>query len=153
LQGTGGAIDTTGATITAGQITGAGNLQKKGSGTLVLTNDNSYTGNTTISEGKIQIKSEKGLGNADTGSLVLDGGSLQVLEVRKADGTLELIELGKDAVITSNNGTIDNVANDVSLSGTVSGAGQLVKSGAGKFVLANDKKHFLRVVYASKKVL
>ena len=142
LQNTGGAIDTTGATITTGIISGSGSLQKKGSGTLVLTKDNSYTGNTTISEGKVQIKSQKGLGDANTGSLILDGGSLQVLEVRESDGTLKLIELGKEAIITSNNGTIDNVANDVSLSGTVSGAGQLVKSGVGKFVLANDKNTF-----------
>jgi fibronectin-binding autotransporter adhesin len=61
LNGNGGVIDTTGATITAGVITGAGSIQKKGSGTLVLTT-NDYKGNTTISEGKVQISSSAGFG-------------------------------------------------------------------------------------------
>jgi hypothetical protein len=39
LNGNGGVIDTTGATITTGKITGAGSIQKKGSGTLVLTSN------------------------------------------------------------------------------------------------------------------
>jgi fibronectin-binding autotransporter adhesin len=62
LTGNGGAIDTTGATITAGVISGDGNIQKKGSGTLVLNASNTHKGNTTISEGKVQISSSAGFG-------------------------------------------------------------------------------------------
>ncbi|HNH43821.1 MAG TPA: autotransporter-associated beta strand repeat-containing protein, partial [Agitococcus sp.] len=135
LKGTGGTIDTTGATITTGEITGSGGLKKQGSGTLVLTglNNQKFTGDTTISEGKVQIDSAQGLGT--TGQLVLDGGSLQVV------GNTE-VTLDKKAVITSNNGTVDNVSSNVTLSGVVSGAGQLVKSGAGKFSLTNEKNSF-----------
>ncbi|MCP5176363.1 MAG: autotransporter-associated beta strand repeat-containing protein [Moraxellaceae bacterium] len=135
LQGAGGTIDTTGATIKTGALSGSGALTKQGSGTLVLTdlNNQAFTGNTTISQGKIQINSTQGLGVG--GQLTLDGGSLQV--VGNADVTLD-----KNAVITSSNGTIDNVSNNVTLSGVVSGAGQLVKSGAGKFSLTNEKNNF-----------
>ncbi|MBK6757305.1 MAG: autotransporter-associated beta strand repeat-containing protein, partial [Moraxellaceae bacterium] len=131
LSGEGGSLDTTGATITAAFITGDGDLQKKGSGTLVLTGVNTYTGDTTVSEGKVQISSEAGLGDANSGKLVLNGGSLQVV----GGGT---VNLGKDAVITSSNGTIDTTGQNVTLSGTVSGAGQLVKAGSGKFTLTGD---------------
>ncbi|HNA21725.1 MAG TPA: autotransporter-associated beta strand repeat-containing protein, partial [Agitococcus sp.] len=63
LQGTGGTLDTTGATIRTAKITGDGSLQKQGSGTLVLTGSaNDYKGDTTISEGKVQIDSAQGLG-------------------------------------------------------------------------------------------
>ncbi|MCB1659423.1 MAG: autotransporter-associated beta strand repeat-containing protein, partial [Pseudomonadales bacterium] len=135
LQGTGGTIDTTGATIRTGVITGSGGLTKQGSGTLVLTdlNNQGFTGDTTISQGKVQINSAQGLGA--NGQLVLDGGSLQVV------GSQD-VALNKNAVITSNNGTIDNVTNNVTLSGTVSGDGQLVKSGAGTLSLSNEKNTF-----------
>ncbi|MFO1373188.1 MAG: autotransporter-associated beta strand repeat-containing protein [Agitococcus sp.] len=136
LQGTGGTLDTTGATIRTAKITGDGSLQKQGSGTLVLTGlANDYKGDTTISGGKVQINSAQGLGDANTGTLVLDGGSLQVV------GNTE-VTLNKNAVITSNNGTVDNVSSNVTLSGVVSGAGQLVKSGAGKFSLTNENNNF-----------
>ncbi|MBL0231190.1 MAG: autotransporter-associated beta strand repeat-containing protein, partial [Moraxellaceae bacterium] len=135
LTGNGGAIDTTGATITAGVISGDGNIQKKGSGTLVLNASNTHKGNTTISEGKVQISSAAGLGAGTNGKLVLDGGSLQVVSGAA-------IDLAKDAVITSNNGTVDTTDNNVTLLGAVSGAGQLIKSGSGTFKLANEANTF-----------
>jgi fibronectin-binding autotransporter adhesin len=141
LQGTGGAIDTTGATITTGVVSGSGSLQKKGSGTLVLTNLNNqgFTGDTTISEGKVQINSSAGLGAGTNSKLVLDGGSLQV--VSGGTGAID-IDLAKDTVITSNNGTVDTSDNNVKLLGAVSGVGQLVKSGSGTFNLANEGNTF-----------
>ena len=51
-----GNIDTNGYTFTiTGPITGSGNLSKTDSGTLILTNSNSYSGNTTISQGVLQL--------------------------------------------------------------------------------------------------
>jgi fibronectin-binding autotransporter adhesin len=67
--------------------------------------------------------------------LVLDGGSLQVVSGAA-------IDLAKDAVITSNNGTVDTTDNNVTLLGAVSGAGQLIKSGSGTFKLANEANTF-----------
>jgi fibronectin-binding autotransporter adhesin len=128
LQEAGGAIDTTGTTTSiTGDVTGSGDLRKKGSGTLILTRDNSYTGKTIISEGKLQITNSGALGTA--GSLVLDGGVLQ---------SAANLNLQNSAVqITDSNGTIDS-AKEIIIGGKVSGDGQLIKSGAGTLKLTAD---------------
>ena len=63
-----------------GIITGSAALTKTGSGTLSLSGANTYTGITTISEGKIGISADNNLGqgpgSATAGFLVLNGGSL-----------------------------------------------------------------------------
>jgi autotransporter-associated beta strand protein len=114
--------------VNIGIITGASTaeLKKKGSGTLVLNGtNNTYEGDTTISEGKVQIKDEKSLG-ANAAKLILDGGVLQVTAATN---------LVKDTTITTNNGTIDTTSQNVVLEGKVSGVGQLIKSGAGTLTL------------------
>ena len=68
LGSLGGTIDTNGNDSTFGQvISGSGTLTKAGTGTLTLTGANSYSGDTTISAGTLQI------GNGGiTGSLIGD---------------------------------------------------------------------------------
>ena len=127
LTGTGGAIHTIGSAVTVANITGASTaeLKKKGSGTLVLNGTNTYAGDTTISDGKVQIKDEKSLG-VNAAKLILDGGVLQVTAATN---------LVKDTTITTNNGTIDTTSQNVVLEGKISGVGQLIKSGAGTLTL------------------
>jgi len=71
LTGTGGVITTTAATTISGQITGSGQLWKNGSGTLTLTGNNIYTGNTNVSEGKLVLN-----GNVTSSVLVYKNASL-----------------------------------------------------------------------------
>ena len=55
-SGSGPVFDTQANTLTlAGALSGSGGFQKLGSGTLVLTASNSYSGATTISAGTLQI--------------------------------------------------------------------------------------------------
>ena len=63
---------------------------------------------------------------------MLDGGVLQVA------GTGAAITLDKAAKINSTNGTIDTTDRDVSLNRSVSGVGQLIKSGSGKLIMTGD---------------
>ena len=108
LTGTGGAIDTTGSTVTVAGIVGpstASGLEKLGNGTLVIAGDNSYKGDTTISNGKVQITTAKALG-ADGSALILNGGVLQV-------AASSLVELVKDTTIESTNGTIDTTSQNL----------------------------------------
>jgi autotransporter-associated beta strand protein len=70
LTGTGGVITTTAATTISGQITGSGQLWKNGSGTLTLTGNNIYTGNSNISEGKLVLN-----GNVTSSVLVYKNAS------------------------------------------------------------------------------
>jgi autotransporter-associated beta strand protein len=57
----GGSVTTQGGTFT-GQITGNGGLTKTGTGTLVLNSANSYTGNTVIDAGTVEIAVGDALG-------------------------------------------------------------------------------------------
>ncbi len=68
------ALDPNVSATFGGVISGSGNLEKLGSGTSILTGENSYTGGTTISAGTLQIGS-----GGTTGSIVgdaTDGGTL-----------------------------------------------------------------------------
>lgn len=109
--GTGGGVIYTGwnKTMTVnGVITGSGGLTKADAGTLTLTAANTYSGNTTINTGTMEIG----------GSGTLGGGAYA--------GT---INSGTLAVSTSANQT---------LSGMVGGTGALVKSGAGTLTLSKN---------------
>ena len=67
LAGSNGVFDTQGYTLTlAAPLSGPGGLQKLGSGTLVLTASNSYTGTTLVSAGTLDVNG------------MLSGGSVQV---------------------------------------------------------------------------
>jgi fibronectin-binding autotransporter adhesin len=58
----------------AGGISGSGTLEQRGSGTLILTGASTYSGNTTIHQGTLQIGAG-GTGGSITGDIV-DNGSL-----------------------------------------------------------------------------
>ena len=132
LNGKGGTLDVSAksssdqngpiVTSVTGVMTGTGNFTKTGNGTLQLTADNTYTGSTTISGGNLQITKDTALGT--TGSLILDGGTLQTT------GTASTITLARGVAITSA-GTIDTTTQTNILSGVVSGQGQLIKTGSG----------------------
>jgi len=78
------------------EITGNGSLTKRGSGTLVLSHDNSYTGGTVLEEGTLIANTHNAL---SSGSVTLEGGLLgfgntQILEIgnytQNRDATLAL---------------------------------------------------------------
>ncbi|MGX1789342.1 autotransporter domain-containing protein [Bosea sp. NPDC055332] len=111
-------------------INGNGSVIKTGAGTLTLTGTNTYTGGTTIAEGKLSISAEANLGNV-AAALTLDGGVLQVT------GTT-LTSLSRGIVLGSNGGGFEIVeaGNSFTVTQSLSGSGALSKSGAGTLVLA-----------------
>ena len=93
-------------------ITSAGGLDKSGAGTLLLSGVNTYTGNTTISAGTLEIG---GAGQLGSGTYA---------------GTI------------SNSGTLDyNSSADQTLSGIISGTGDLEVNGAGTLTLSADNTY------------
>ncbi|GGE87017.1 hypothetical protein GCM10011317_50150 [Niveispirillum cyanobacteriorum] len=106
----------------SGAITGSGGLAKTGSGTLVLSagsGSNTYSGGTTVSDGKLSISNASHLGS---GTLTMSGGTLRVT----AGMT------GTNAIVLASNSTIEVGASTYATwSGVVSGSGSLVKTGTG----------------------
>jgi len=82
-------------------ISGNGSLTKLGGGVLTLSGNNSYFGNTTISEGTLRLGSATAHGN---GNIVLDGGTL---DVGNLAFSLARLGGGNGTVATSGSGSLD----------------------------------------------
>ncbi|MBL8024197.1 MAG: autotransporter domain-containing protein [Elusimicrobia bacterium] len=80
--------------VYAGNLSGSGTLEKRGSGTVTLTGTNSFTGGTSLTEGGLAIGSNVALG---TGAFTLNGGTL------KTDGVNRTIEVLGDYTQTGGN--------------------------------------------------
>lgn len=112
----------------SGRITEDGGFVKRGSHTLVLTGNNTYTGSTTIREGTLSITSNSQLGD---GNLIFTEGTLQVA------GNISNTRFTN--INASGTATIDIAANRVFTQAAEMGGSQstlLVKRGAGTFIAA-----------------
>ncbi len=106
--------------IVAGGISGDGGLVKTGSATLTLTGGNSYLGETWLNEGTVEIAARNNIG---TGKIVFNGGQFRNLGV---DVTLDnnvQLEIGKNGIVEGAAGS------NLTLAGTITGCGMLVKNG------------------------
>ena len=110
-----------------GNISGSGSLIKVGSGRLTL-NTNSYTGDTTLTDGILRTRTANSLG---TGKIIFQGGTLQYIGHNSdVSGRINPIASGKVAKIDTD---VQNV-----IFGTVnglSGDGGLSKLGTGTLTL------------------
>lgn len=118
------------ATIASTLEDGVGSaLSKVGSGTLVLSGTNTYSGGTTLLGGVLSIDREANLGAA-AGGLSFDGGALRVTGTTMTS-TSRAIDWG------TNGGGFDiaDAGNTFTIGQTIAGAGSLTKYGAGTLVL------------------
>lgn len=117
----------------AGQIVGAGALEKTGTGTLTLGAGNTYSGGTTITQGTLAIGADSALGGT-AGGLTFNGGTLQLA------GNVD-VAATRAIGITNANGTIDTQGFTSTVSQGISGVGALTKTGSGTLVLAGDNTY------------
>jgi autotransporter-associated beta strand protein len=108
----------------------AGSLTKTGSGTLVLTGANTYSGGTILQGGILNVNSDAALGNA-SGGLTFEGGTLQMSASTTSARNVTIYGTGQ----------FDTNGYSLSLTGTISGAGQLIKSGAGTLSLSGSNSY------------
>ncbi|MEA3209852.1 MAG: fibronectin-binding autotransporter adhesin [Chthoniobacter sp.] len=109
-------------------ISGAGGIRKDGSGTLILGGTNSYSGGTFIGLGTLEINSDARLGSsADPKASFLE----------LAGGTLRLSGAWSSArAIRVDAGTLNTQANTATLSGPITGSGNLTKLGSGTLAIS-----------------
>lgn len=105
----------------SGPIGGAGSLTIAGTGTTVLSGTNTYAGGTTINSGTLSVSADSNLGDA-AGSLVLNGGTLQ------STGTFST---GRNVSVNSNSTVDVTGVNNLTMTGILSGANTLTKTGSG----------------------
>lgn len=153
LHSGGGVIDTNGKTATlTGKITDhsgilgssakSGGLTKTGAGTLVLKNGGTasdYTGGVTVAEGTLAIKDDADMGAA-AGTLTLGSGSDDTAKT----GTLSIdaaLTSARNVALTGGGGIIDTNGKASTLSGVISGSGDLTKEGVGTLTLTGDNSY------------
>ncbi|MBC8039298.1 MAG: autotransporter-associated beta strand repeat-containing protein [Opitutaceae bacterium] len=100
-----------------------------GTGYIVLSNANTYTGGTTLRT-RVSINSDTALGHA-SGALTMDGGTL-----RQTTGIVS----DRAITLSAGGGTFDSDGAS-SLTGTISGAGGLTKSGSGTLTLSGTNTY------------
>lgn len=120
--------------VLSGIISGEGGLKKGNNSDVVLSGKNTYTGGTSNSQGRIRLGNVSGLG---AGDLVMNGGILA------ANANLSSGNSGKGVtndIIMAASGILNTQGNSTTLSGVISGTGQLRRNSgtAGILILNGD---------------
>ncbi len=116
-----------------------------GSGTLALAGANTFTGGITVSNGTLQLGNGSATGNAGTGGITLARGSAGAdnfnsgLAVNETGGP---IFSNAVTLIAGNQGTYVTAGQTATLSGVISGSGQLWVNGPGTLILSNTANSY-----------
>ncbi|MEI6715403.1 MAG: autotransporter-associated beta strand repeat-containing protein, partial [Verrucomicrobiota bacterium] len=118
-------------TTYAGAVTGGGGFTKTGTGRLIISGSNGFTGVTTLSAGTLGLGSSNAL--AGGGSVTFGGGTLQ-LGTSGATYTNAITSSGASVIL------LDSNANSGTLSGNIyaNNTGGLTKLGAGVLTLSGS---------------
>ena len=111
-----------------GDSIGTGGLTKVGGGTLTLTGVNTYVGTTEVAEGTLAVAGGQAISDKSQ-VLIAKGATFHVIDA-EAIGGLN----GEGTAQIDQNLTV-NAATDSAFAGTITGAGGLIKTGAGMLTL------------------
>ena len=108
-------------------------ITKAGSGTLLLSANNTYTGQTNINAGIISITDNNSLGSRDGATIVADGASLSISNDITSAENITISGTG-----ISSNGAIRNTADDNTLTGLITlGANSEIQIDTGSSLTLN----------------
>ena len=131
------AFDRSDSVTYTGLLAGAGGLNQLGSGNLILTGANTYTGTTTVSRGTLTLASGASMG---AGALSVASGASLILN--SSATTSALTGLGTVRVGDGTTLTLNTTSAAPQFLGVFAGSGNLVKSGAGEVYLTGDNSGF-----------
>ncbi|MBY0427930.1 MAG: autotransporter-associated beta strand repeat-containing protein, partial [Alphaproteobacteria bacterium] len=125
----------------AGNISGTGSVTQAGSGTTTLSGTNTYSGGKSINAGTLQAQAAASVGSAS---------------IAMANGTT--LKTGGSFTLSNNIGltgtdTIHTNGNNNTLSGVISGAGNLTKAGVGTLTLTNASNTYSGVTSVTQGTL
>ena len=117
----------------SGNVSGDKNLEKTGKGTLTLSNENTYSGPTTVTDGTLDLTAKNAISNSSSveNNAAITMGADQSLNNLSGTGT---IDNGGKAL------TLNNTA-ATEFSGVISGNGSLTKSGTETLTLSGDNTY------------
>jgi autotransporter-associated beta strand protein len=119
-------------TTVSGIISGAGSLTKEGSSTVTLSNNNTYTGSTTVAAGTLNVTGTL----ADSTAVTVASGATYIVA---ANDTIASLAGAGNTVLNAN--LIFGNANDTTVSGIISGAGSLTKAGSSTVTLSGTNTY------------
>lgn len=130
-------VDGTANTTLSGAISGTGQLNKTGLGTLVLSGTNTFNGPTTVNQGILQL--QNGAAIADTSAVIVNTpGSLDL----QASETIGSLAGNGNTTLNANTLTTGGDGTSTTYSGVLSGVGgSLVKNGAGTFTTSGNNTY------------
>ncbi len=124
-----------------GSVTGTGGLTKTGAGVLTLSGSNSYSGTTTISGGTLRAAGGSAIGDASQVTLANTVGVLLDLVADEAIGNLSGGGANGGNVALNANTLSVNQSGNTTFAGNASGAGGLIKPGAGQLTLSRANSY------------
>ena len=109
--------------LVPGTGTGTSNSAFNATGTVVLTNANSYTGGTVVDSGTLNINGIYALGGANYAGLTLNGGNLQYAAGFTGNGSGDLTSVGTNGITLATNATVDVNGNAVTYGSAIGNGG------------------------------
>ncbi|ENR99328.1 autotransporter outer membrane beta-barrel domain-containing protein [Brucella abortus] len=119
-------------------ISGTGSVSVLG-GTVTFSVANSYTGGTTLAGGTTIVTADANLGAVGTNVALNNGATLRF--GANLDATHSFTHAFQLGTVASDVGTLDTDGHDVAMSGVISGAGGLMKSGTGTLTLSGANSY------------
>lgn len=121
----------------ANLISGTGDVTKTGSGTLILSAANTYTGGTSVSQGTLRLGASNRL--ASTGSLFIFGGA--TFDLNNFSQTVGAFSGPGTAAIGTGSLTFGNNL-DRTFQGFITGSGSFIKQGTGSFTMTANNSAY-----------
>lgn len=141
-------------------ITGSGSLTQSGGGTLFLTAANSYSGQTFLNAGTLNINGQFALGGAVYAGLTFNGGTLQYASTLSgANGDADITKTSTGApkaiAISAGGATIDTNGINASYANPIGagGSGSLTKKGAGTLLLSGGDNNYTGMTFVQAGML